>query len=68
MLREAGVPCLVHQLRYNMFNREPEESVFQAIRETGTGCVAFSPWPGMLSDGYLEEFPRIPVRQVPPFF
>ncbi len=58
MLREAGVPCLVHQLRYNMFNREPEESVFQAIRETGTGCVAFSPLAqGMLTDRYLEGIP-----------
>lgn len=58
MLREARVPCLVHQLRYNMFNREPEESVFQAIRETGTGCVAFSPLAqGMLTDRYLEGIP-----------
>lgn len=58
MLREAGVPCLVHQLRYNMFNREPEESVFQAIRETGAGCVAFSPLAqGMLTDRYLEGIP-----------
>ncbi|WP_302014142.1 aldo/keto reductase [uncultured Akkermansia sp.] len=58
LLREARVPCLVHQLRYNMFNREPEESVFQAIRETGTGCVAFSPLAqGMLTDRYLEGIP-----------
>lgn len=58
MLREARVPCLVHQLRYNMFNREPEESVFQAIREMGTGCVAFSPLAqGMLTDRYLEGIP-----------
>ena len=59
MLREAGVPCLVHQLRYNMFNREPEESVFQAIRETGTGCVAFSPLAqGMLlAGGNSSGFP-----------
>lgn len=58
MLRENGVPCLVHQLRYNIFNREPEESIFQAIRETGTGCVAFSPLAqGMLTDRYLEGIP-----------
>lgn len=58
MLREASVPCLVHQLRYNIFNREPEEAVFQAIRETGTGCVAFSPLAqGMLTDRYLEGIP-----------
>lgn len=58
MLREARVPCLVHQLRYNMFNREPEAGVFAAIREEGLGCVAFSPLAqGMLTDRYLEGIP-----------
>lgn len=59
MLGEAGVPCLVHQVRYNMFSREPETSVFQAVRETGIGCVAFSPLAqGMLTDRYLEGIPE----------
>lgn len=58
MLREARVPCLVHQLRYNMFNREPEAGVFAAIREEGLGCVAFSPLAqGMLTNRYLEGIP-----------
>lgn len=58
MLREARVPCLVHQLRYNMFNRDPEAGVFAAIREEGLGCVAFSPLAqGMLTDRYLEGIP-----------
>ena len=58
MLREARVPCLVHQLRYNMFNREPEAGVFSAIREEGLGCVAFSPLAqGMLTNRYLEGIP-----------
>lgn len=58
MLQEARVPCLVHQLRYNMFNREPERDVFQAIRDTQTGCVAFSPLAqGMLTDRYLHGIP-----------
>ena len=58
MLREARVPCLVHQLRYNMFNREPEAGVFAAIREDGLGCVAFSPLAqGMLTNRYLEGIP-----------
>ena len=55
----SGVPCLVHQVRYNMFSREPETSVFQAVRETGIGCVAFSPLAqGMLTDRYLEGIPE----------
>lgn len=58
MLREVRVPCLVHQLRYNMFNREPEAGVFAAIREEGLGCVAFSPLAqGMLTNRYLEGIP-----------
>ena len=58
MLREARVPCLVHQLRYNMFNREPEAGVFAAIREEGLGCVAFSPLAqGVLTNRYLEGIP-----------
>ena len=58
MLRDARVPCLVHQLRYNMFNREPEAGVFAAIREEGLGCVAFSPLAqGMLTNRYLEGIP-----------
>ena len=58
MLREARVPCLVHQLRYNMINREPEAGVFAAIREEGLGCVAFSPLAqGMLTNRYLEGIP-----------
>ena len=58
MLREARVPCLVHQLRYNMFNREPEAGVFAAIREEGLGCVEFSPLAqGMLTNRYLEGIP-----------
>ncbi len=58
MLRDAGVPCLVHQLRYNIFNREPEKDVFDAIRQTGTGCVAFSPLAqGLLTERYLDGIP-----------
>ncbi len=58
MPREAGVPCLVHQLRYNIFNREPEEAVFDAIKQTRTGCVAFSPLAqGMLTERYLDGIP-----------
>ncbi len=58
MLRDAGVPCLVHQLRYNLFNREPEKAVFDAIGETRTGCVAFSPLAqGLLTERYLNGIP-----------
>lgn len=58
ILRDAGVPCLVHQLRYNIFNREPENGVFEAIQKIGAGCVAFSPLAqGVLTERYLEGIP-----------
>lgn len=58
MLREARVPCVLHQIRYNMFNREPETEVFPTVAEEGLGCIAFSPLAqGMLTDRYLNGIP-----------
>lgn len=59
MLKEAGVPCLVHQLRYNIFDQASGDSLFPVLREEGTGCVAFSPLAqGMLTDRYLAGIPE----------
>lgn len=58
LLREAGVPCLVHQVRYNMLDRDPEHGLFDALRQEGVGCVAFSPLAqGMLTGKYLHGMP-----------
>jgi L-glyceraldehyde 3-phosphate reductase len=59
ILRGLGTPCLIHQPRYNMFQREPErEGVFDAIASEGMGSIVYSPLAqGLLSDKYLHGVP-----------
>ncbi len=58
LLRELGTPCLIHQPSYSMFNRWIEDGLLDAVRETGMGCIVFSPLAqGMLTDKYLEGIP-----------
>jgi L-glyceraldehyde 3-phosphate reductase len=60
ILRELGTPCLIHQPRYNMLQREPEkEGVFDAIAHEGMGAIVFSPLAqGLLTDKYLKGIPK----------
>jgi L-glyceraldehyde 3-phosphate reductase len=54
ILRGLGTPLLIHQAPYNMFNRDLEEGVLDAVGETGTSLIAFSPLAqGLLTDRYL---------------
>ena len=59
ILKALGTPCLIHQPRYNMLQREPEtEGVFDAVGETGMGSIVFSPLAqGLLTDKYLRDIP-----------
>jgi L-glyceraldehyde 3-phosphate reductase len=58
LLREAGTPCLIHQPRYSMFERKPEQGLLQALEAEGSGCIVFSPLAqGLLTDRYLREVP-----------
>jgi len=58
LLRQAGVPLLIHQPSYSMLNRWIEPDLLDALGETGTGCIAFSPLAqGMLTDKYLKGVP-----------
>ena len=58
ILKENGTPCLIHQARYNMFERWPEQGLFDVLTETGTGCIAYSPLAqGALTDRYLKGIP-----------
>ena len=55
MLREAGVPCLLHQFRYNMLDRACESGQLPAVKEQHTGCIVFSPLAqGMLTGKYRD--------------
>lgn len=58
LLREEGVPCLISQYRYNMFERGPETTAIPMATEAGSGFIAFSPLAqGVLTDRYLHGIP-----------
>ena len=58
-LRDHDVPCLLHQVKYNMLHREPEnEGLLKQAKKEGSGFIAFSPLAqGVLTDRYLEGIP-----------
>ncbi|MFC0678417.1 aldo/keto reductase [Lysobacter korlensis] len=58
-LAEHKVPLLIHQPRYNMFDRHIEESgLLDALGELGVGSIAFSPLAqGLLTGRYLNGVP-----------
>lgn len=59
MLRKNGTPCLIHQPRYNMFERWVEDGLLDVLKERGTGCIAYSPLAqGALTDKYLKGIPE----------
>jgi L-glyceraldehyde 3-phosphate reductase len=62
LLREMGVPLLIHQPSYSMLNRWVEDgspSLLDVLGELGVGCIAFSPLAqGMLTDRYLDGIPE----------
>ncbi len=55
LLADSGVPLLIHQPRYNLFDRWVEDGLAEALTEIGTGCIAFCPLAqGLLTNRYLE--------------
>src|SRR5882757_2708728 len=58
ILRELGVPLLIHQPSYSMLNRWIEEELLDTLGEEGIGCIAFSPLAqGLLTTKYLNGVP-----------
>jgi L-glyceraldehyde 3-phosphate reductase len=58
ILRQLGTPCLIHQPKYSMFVREPEQGLLDVLGNEGVGCIVFSPLAqGLLSDRYLQGIP-----------
>ena len=58
ILREMGTPLLVHQPRYSMLVRSPEDGLWDALEDVGAGSVVFSPLAqGLLTDRYLNGVP-----------
>jgi L-glyceraldehyde 3-phosphate reductase len=58
ILRQLGTPCLIHQPRYNMFDRWIEDGLLDVLAEEGIGCIVFSPLAqGLLTSRYLDGIP-----------
>lgn len=59
VLKELGTPCLIHQPKYSMLVREPENGLLDLLQETGVGSIVFSPLAqGLLTDKYLNGIPE----------
>ncbi|MCW4782735.1 L-glyceraldehyde 3-phosphate reductase [Enterobacter chuandaensis] len=58
ILDDLGTPCLIHQPKYSMFERAPEEGLLDVLQEKGVGCIPFSPLAGgQLTNRYLNGIP-----------
>ncbi|MGB6117110.1 MAG: L-glyceraldehyde 3-phosphate reductase [Mesorhizobium sp.] len=60
ILRDLGVPLLIHQPSYSMINRWIEEDgLLDTLDGEGSGSIVFSPLAqGMLTDRYLKDVPQ----------
>jgi len=58
ILKQMGVPLLIHQPSYSMLNRWIEDGLLATLEEVGVGCIAFSPLAqGLLTSKYLKGVP-----------
>lgn len=58
ILGELGIPLLIHQPRYNMFDRRIEDGVLDALADLDLGSIVFSPLAqGLLTARYLDGIP-----------
>jgi len=58
LLRELGAPCLIHQPRYSLLERGPEQGLFPVLEREGIGAIVFSPLAkGVLTDRYFAGIP-----------
>ncbi|GAA2783462.1 L-glyceraldehyde 3-phosphate reductase [Streptomyces showdoensis] len=60
ILREMGVPALIHQPSYSMINRWTEDDgLLDTLEAAGMGCISFVPLAqGLLTNKYLKGIPE----------
>ena len=59
LLTELKTPFIIHQPRYNMFDRWPEDGLFDTLIHHGLGAIAYSPLAkGLLTEKYLSDIPE----------
>ncbi|MBU3812445.1 MAG: L-glyceraldehyde 3-phosphate reductase [Candidatus Niameybacter stercoravium] len=55
ILKNMGVPCLIHQPSYSIMNRWIEDGLTDVLRQEGIGSIAFCPLDqGLLTNKYLD--------------
>ena len=58
VFKDLHTPFIIHQPRYNMFDRHIEGDLLPALKEEGKAAVCFSPLAqGLLTDRYLNGIP-----------
>jgi L-glyceraldehyde 3-phosphate reductase len=56
---DLGLRLVIHQPRYNMFDRWVEDGLLDALSDTGMGSIVFSPLAqGLLTNRYLNGVPN----------
>lgn len=59
ILQNLGTPCLIHQPRYSMLDRQIEDGLVDVLEDQGIGCIVFCPLAqGLLTDKYLNGIPK----------
>ena len=59
IFRELRTPFIIHQPRYNMFDRWIEDGLTDVLAEEGIGTITFSPLAqGLLTNRYLHGIPE----------
>ncbi|MFJ9827625.1 L-glyceraldehyde 3-phosphate reductase [Streptomyces sp. NPDC101160] len=60
ILKDMGVPALIHQPSYSMINRWTEEdALLDTLEAAGMGCISFAPLAqGLLTNKYLTGVPE----------
>ena len=58
LLKDLGVPCVIHQPSYSLLNRWIEDDLLDTLKDQGIGCIVFSPLAqGLLTGKYLAGVP-----------
>jgi L-glyceraldehyde 3-phosphate reductase len=59
ILDSLGTKCVIHQPKYSMLVREPENGLLDVLGKEGIGCIPFSPLAqGLLTEKYLKGIPK----------
>jgi len=59
ILESLGTKCVIHQPKYSMLVREPENGLLDVLNKKGIGCIPFSPLAqGLLTNKYLNGIPK----------